>query len=206
MNDYRKHSAISIVRSVVLVLLSLIVLIASVVAWFAVNNSVKATGLTVSVDTGASGLRITDDIGNQITENINIVLPCATKIDDVDISKEDFANAIFVKVFRVYYSDTARNINVTASVKPNNLHYYFDTTHNGDEEYAGLLKGESSANYRDKINNGDTANEGKIIVSSSDPIDTNNERYHTFAIVYYADYDEFQTPEELSGLKFNLAY
>ncbi len=183
-NKKKNQLKLEFVKSTAMLLLAFVLLISVALAWFERDGIEDIEAATISVyfespeesDVG---------LGSEVTTDRTVVLPCATKLGEAEIDKNDFVNAVVVDVYTI---EAASNVNVEVSVKPNegssdNLHYYVCCDYSDATTVQDLAK-LIFENHSKENNPNDTP--GKFTMPPNDD--------KKVAIVYWADYDDaFET-------------
>ena len=190
-NKYKyKRSMINFVRNGILLLLTFIVFITAVVAWFIRNNKVDATGMNVNISN--SQITVTEDPSGTIEVSEQFSLPCATKISDPDIDATDLSYALYVKVLYVHCtSEQTADIAVSVTEKSSDLHYYIDALHDSSD---------TLQNYASTIYNNPSLRDAGAVIAHED-----GKTCYEIAVVFYADYDD-QTPQRENDYSVTLNF
>lgn len=171
------HLKKEFIKSGAILLLAVILLVSAVLAWFADNKSTDVAAFYLSVKNEQGEM----ELGQNIKTPNSIVLPCATKIDDPEMSVTAVSKALKVIPLDVE-SSKFENVEIVVKV-PNGIHFYIDLDYDAGDDTA--------VKYADSIIGGlDNDPSKKELEYVATDYDTVNKVYrHMVAIVFWADYD-----------------
>lgn len=175
MSDLKKtrkdQLRLEFIKSAAMLLLAVVLLISVAFAWFkSAPETTNVLDITLSV-TSPEGEHI--GLGTDVTVARSIVLPCATKFMDQDISSTDFSRAIVVEVYTLEPSVAAKvSVSVTPDSASSGLHYYVCSYTEGTDETSIAQALYDGAEYDKTTQLSIPTGESKI------------------AVVYWAEYNE----------------
>lgn len=188
-NRTTRQLRIEFVKSGAVLLLSVILLLSVVVAWFSEDEPAFIEPFGVSIQTGEDGYELGLDI---ITEK-EIILPSATVLGDATISELDFSKSIYIMTPNVA-SPQLKTVNIDIDTAPG-LHYYIDLNYGANNADNKALYYATEI-YNNFMANKDLA-EPDYCYDKDTTLDFNQNEYnskdeeyqHRIAIVLWADYD-----------------
>lgn len=175
------------IKSAAVLVLALILLVTAVVAWFANRSTSEISDFPISIETDDGGVYL----GDSVVIKRSVVLPCATKFDEIESS--DFSKAIYIETFEIKANTDVKKAEITVTTEDSpNLHYYIIANYNPDRDYAAEIK-EFTEDVDIKCNIG---------FGSNDVI--NNQYQRTVAVVFWADYNA-ETEAAIKSGKLDLS-
>ena len=137
------------IKSTAILVLALVLLVTAVVAWFSDSQSADIGDFLLSIETEDGGIFLGDDVAVER----DVVLPCATKVDDSAISVSDFSKAIYVETFDINASNSVNNAVISVTSDESDIHYYIDGLYDSNDtpmSLAQTIKNDTAEVHRNK--------------------------------------------------------